>query len=325
MKTKEILEQRHTFLYNVSGYAKSGYIQKEFKLKHLLIDIPEQLKQYIFKLRELGYQTKLYDETKKQFPNWVVSGTYPYKQINDESTQVWSNIISIDIDKKDNNIDLEIIREKLFNLPYVFAVLKSISGLGYYALILVEDGKFTKEYYTYIAKLWNKQYGLNIDTHCKNISRKRFIGYDENVKQWIKPDETEIIPWKLKYIEKKEEKIIKHENINISKYKEDKSDYEITSKAIWKLLNDGFSIDDINGQQNYGIWYHIACDYHHFEDGLNMFISFSNNSTKYKDKQSDIIKKYNNAKIETDFDTVARKWCGICKRKYGKEWYRQLF
>ena len=161
MKVKDILKGEHTFLYTASGYTKGKYVQLKLPLKQILIDIPEQIKQSIFNLRALGYGTKQYDEAKKKFPNWVVSGVYPLKQINDISTLIWSNIIAIDIDKKDNkDKDLDVIRKTLFDLPYVFAVLKSISGQGLYALVLVEEGQHTKEYYKYISKLWNQQYKI---------------------------------------------------------------------------------------------------------------------------------------------------------------------
>ena len=145
-------------LYTVSGYTKGKYIQIIESLHHLLIEIPDTIKEQIFELRSLGYGTSSYKEKKKQYPNWIVSGIYPIKEINDSSTLIWSNIIAIDIDKSENeNIDLEDVRKKIFELPYVFAVLKSISGLGLYALVLVEDGKYTKEYYKYITKLWNQK------------------------------------------------------------------------------------------------------------------------------------------------------------------------
>ena len=318
MKVKDILKQKHTMLYTASGYTNGQYIQIVETLHHLLIEIPEMIKDKIFELRKLGYGTIEYKERKKQFPNWVVSGTYSLRKINDYSTIEWSNIIAIDIDKSDNeNTDLNDIRKVIFELPYVFAVLKSISGEGLYALILVEEGQYTKEYYKYITRLWNQKFGLNIDTQCNNISRKRFIGYDEEVLNWIKTDDTEIIPWKLKYIEHKEKQ--KKQSLL---YLTNSTDNTLVRKAIWKLLNNGFSIDNMSVQYSYGAWYHVACEFHHFEDGLDMFIKFSQNSSKYNDKVSDITKKYNKAKIESNIDDVARKWCGMAKHILGSEWWK---
>lgn len=320
MKVRDILNQKHTMLYTISGYTNNNcYKQIDEKLYSLIVTIPNMIKDKIFKLRELGYDTDDYKREKKHYPNWVVSGTYPFKEINDNSTIEWSNIISIDIDKHDNkDIDLDNIRQKIFDLPYVFAVLKSISGLGLYALVLVEDGHYTKEYYKYLAKLWNQKYGLEIDTQCDNISRKRFIGYDENVIQWIKQDNIDIVPWKLKWIEKEHEKPKQTCLFNESK------DDNLVRKAIWKLLNNGYSIDNMNTSSTtrYGTWYHIACDFHHFDDGYDMFVKFSQNSSKYHDSLKNIEKKYNNGKIENTLDDVSKKWCGICKKIYGIKWWK---
>lgn len=319
MKTIDILNKKHTLLYTANGYTKGQYVQTVETLHHLLIDIPNVLKDKIFELRKLGYGTDAYREAKKTFPNWIVSGTYPIRQINDNSTVEWSNIIAIDIDKHDNEtIDLDNIRKQIFELPYVFAIPKSISGLGYYALVLVEEGQYTKEYYKYIAKLWNQKFGLNIDTQCNNISRKRFIGYDEDIDKWIKSDDTDIKEWKLKYIER-QEPIKRPTMMQLSKYN---NSTDFARKAIWKLLNNGYSLDNMSVQYPYGAWYHIACEFHHFDDGLDMFIKFSQNSSKYNDKVVDITKKYNNAKIESDYNDVAQKWCGICKHIFGSDWWK---
>ena len=320
MIVKDILLRKCTLLCSINGIDPNGnYVQTIQTVRDLIVTIPEMLKEKIMQLRSLGYGSDRYKDRKKLFPNWVVSGTYPIKQINDNSTVEWSNIIAIDIDKSDNkDNDLNEIRKKIFGLPYVFAVLKSISGEGLYALILVEEGQYTKEYYKYLSRLWNKQYNLNIDTQCNNISRKRFIGYDEEALKWIKSDETEITAWKLKYVEKAPV-IKKQEFVYAPKYDDNTS---LVRKAIWKLLNNGYSIENMNVQYSYGAWYHIACEFHHFEDGLDMFIRFSQNSNKYKDKIADITKKYNNGKIEAPFDDVGKKWCGICKHIYGSQWWK---
>ena len=57
MKTKDILDKKHTMLYTVSGYTKGQYIQIIESLHHLLIEIPDTIKEQIFELRSLGYGT----------------------------------------------------------------------------------------------------------------------------------------------------------------------------------------------------------------------------------------------------------------------------
>ena len=329
MKTKEILDKRHTVLNTVDGYYEHqglfDYTQMILTMKEIIFELGLRYYDAIKRLRQLEYHSKEQNELKQKFPIWFVGGTFPYQKTEDKDILEYSNILAIDIDKKDNDhIDMAEIREKLFELPYVFGVLKSISGEGYYVLILIEDGRYTKEYYHYIQRLWKKKYDINIDTQCTNIGRKRFISYEDNIRLWIKDDNEEIKTWKLRYIE--EDKKIENKQSLIS-YKPKKiTDRSFCQKAIWRLLDDGYSIDDIKTSDStkYGVWYHIACDFHHFEDGLDMFIKFSQNSSRYHDDLKTITRKYNNGRIETDYDDISRKWCGICKNKYGNEWWKQI-
>lgn len=324
MKVKDILEINHTVLNSVDGFnynnGINSYTQTKMSMRQILFDLGKLYSEKINEFRKLGYHSEEQKLVKPKFPVWFVGGVFPIQQTEDTDIIEYSNILAIDIDKKDNtDKDIEIIRNKLLELPYVFGVLKSISGEGIYVLILVEDGQYTKEYYKYIGKIWKKQYDLNIDEQCTNIGRKRFLSYEDNIDKYIKSEEIDIIPWKLKLIEQKEE-IKKKEYIHASRYKYDDS---LVRKAIWKLLDGGYSIDHMNVvNSHYGVWYHIACDFHHFNDGEDMFIRFSQNSSKYNDKLSDIQKKYNNGKIECSIEDVSKKWCGICKRIYGNNWWK---
>lgn len=328
MKVKEILKQKHTILGSVDGYYEhqglTDYTQATYDLETILFVIGHKYNEAIELLRKLPYHSDKQRQYKKEFPVWFVGGTFPFQKTEDKDILTYSNILAIDVDKKDNpEIDIEQMRQKLFELPYVFAVFKSISGEGIYALLLLEDGKYTKEYYKYIDKLWYQQYNIVIDHQCTNIGRKRFISYEENIKEYIKDDDIDIVPWKLKYIEKPNE-TIKHEYVDCSKYKtSNKDNIEWTRKAIWKLLNDGYSVDDINTTNNqYSVWYYIGCDFRIFSDGYDMYLKFSQNSSKYSDDIGTINKKWQQTSIRGNIDDICRKWCGICKNKYGKDWFK---
>ena len=322
MKVVDILKTKHSVLKTVDGYywhqGVYDYTQVDMTLKQILFWLGPRFKEPIDRLREMEYHSKEQLEYKANFPSWFVGGTFPTMKTEDKDIESYSNIIAIDIDKKDNpDIDMNKIREELFDLWYVIGVFKSISGEGIYILVLVEDGCYTKEYYKYLAKLWSQKYGLNIDEKCKNIGRKRFISYEDDIDKWIKADDVDIIPWKLKWIEKEPEKP-KQTQLFIQNNNDDR----LVRKAIWKLLNNGFSIDNFNTINQYDVWYHIACDFHHFNDGYDMFVRFSQNSSKYNDNLYTIEKKYNGGKIKSSLDDVSRKWCGMCKRKYGINWWK---
>lgn len=324
MKVKNILNKIVTVLPTVDGYtynsASTMYTQINRSLKWV-IDLGKEYEQPINSLREMEYHSDKQKSYKVKFPCWFVGGTFPLCKTEDKDIIEYSNLLAIDIDKIDNpDINLEDIKTKLFSLSYVFMVSKSISGEGIYALILIENGKYTKEYYNYISKLWHNQFGLNIDEQCTNIGRKRFISFDDNL--MLKDEETEITEWKLRLKEVNETKESNNniQQLHYSKYTTETDNKKLTHNAIWYLLNNGYSIDDINSDSLYGVWYHIGCDFRHFDDGEDMFVKFSTNSSKYNDSINEISKKWRNTKIEKDFSEVSRKWCGICKRKYGKYW-----
>ena len=327
MKTIEILNKEVTVLPNVDGYnyhqGLFDYTQVRRTVKWI-IELGYKYKQPIDQLRSLKYHSEEQKNFKLKFPTWFVGGVFPLCQTEDRNILEYSNLLAIDIDKKDNpDIDLNEIKDKLFSLPYVVMVSKSISGKGIYVLILVEDGRYTKEYYNYISKLWNKTYHINIDGQCTNIGRKRFLSYDDEL--LLKDNNIDIQPWKLRLKDtctttNKEHKPI----INCSKYKNTNDNIELTHKAIWYLLNNGYSIDNINCSEYYGVWYHVGCDFRHFDDGEEMFIKFSNNSSKYNDTIKDIQNKWSNTKIENDINEVCRKWCGTCKRIYGIKWIKLI-
>ena len=140
----------------------------------------------------------------------------------------------------------------------------------------------------------------------------------------IKNNDYDVQSWKLKDIivtndlfDNKPKRLIDYKP-NIS------NNNDFTRKAIWKLLDNGFSIDDYSGQNdNYGAWYHTACEFAHFDDGYDMFVRFSQNSTKYNDDINTINKKWKNAdKSKKHIDDISKKWCGMCKNRYGRNWWK---
>ena len=322
MKTIDILNKQFTALPTVSGYVKhhgelTDYTQQKLTLKQI-ISLGIKYRKQIDCLRKMGYHTKEQTSYKEQFPCWLVGGVFPMNKTEDKDILTYSNILAIDIDKKDNiDMDIDELKKKLFELPYVFYVSKSISGQGIYVLILLEDGRYTKEYYRYFVKLFKNKYNINIDEKCTNIARKRFISYDDE--HMIKDDDTDIQEWKLKAMP---EETKAPQNKTTYTTQQNTNNTKLVRQAIWYLLNNGYSIDNIQTKNAYNVWYHVGCDFRHFEDGEQMFIQFSNNTSQYRDTIKKILSKWDKTRIETSLDDVCRKWCGICKNTYGRDWYR---
>lgn len=318
MKVIDILKQKHTVLANVSGWLEhqslKDWPQMDVPLYHILTSLSNMFKYRIDELRSSKYHSDEYNSIKGTLPVWFVGGTFPFMHTEDKDIVSYSNILCIDIDAQ------EIDRDAIMELPYVFAVLRSSGGRGYYVLILVEDGKYTKEYYSYLAKLFNKKFNVNVDEFCSNIGRKRILSYDDDILNYIKPFDMDIVPWKLRDIYKPVEE--KKESTLITYKPSQQATAGLTSKAIWKLLDNGYSIDDMHVLLPYAAWYHVACEFKHFDDGEDMFIRFSQNSSKYHDSLDKIKNKYKEAKTELSIDEVTRKWCGICKNRFGCQWWK---
>lgn len=330
MKVKDILETKHTILASTSGYTKhdiflTDYTQTDLTLRQILFQFSYKCKDAIDYLRSIEDEAKQ-KKHKLNYPCWYVGGTIPLYKQKDEEMVTLSNIVAVDIDYSDNpNIDFNKLKVDIFNLPYVFYVSKSIRGKGIYALILVEDGYKTAEYFDYITKLWKQKFNVTTDKQTKNIGRKRYISYDDDY--MLKSDETEITKWKLYTPNSIIATPTKTEQIYYSKTKTmNTSNIEFTRKAIWHMLNNGYSIDNINTDNQYSAWYYVACEFKRFDDGFEMFYKFSNNSSKYRDDYNTIKKKYDSADVNKVSDEdVAKKWQGLCKNTYGKDWWKQKY
>lgn len=326
MKTADILKQKHTVLMSMDGYVEhqglQDYTQTKLSMYDILFKLGKKFSKTISWLREEPYHSKTYNYIKEHMlPVWFVGGTFPMEQTEDEYIETYSNILCIDIDNQ------EIDRKSIFELPYVIGVLKSSGGVGYYVLILVEDGRYTKEYYSYLAKMFKSRFGIEVDAQCKNIGRKRVLSYENDISQWIKPMDYDVKQWKLReqtvvddLFDNKPKRFIDYKPKNFS----NSNNVDFVRKAIWKLLNSGYSIDDMSSTSKYGSWYYIACEFAHFSDGEEMFIRFSQNSSNYNDSINDIMKKWRNAdKSKCNQEEVYKKWCGICKNKFGNKWWKE--
>ena len=322
IKAKDILDKKFSILASVNGNVINGtnkYEQHTLTLQQIF-ELCDQYIEPVNILRNMTYHSDEQRMFKSKFPCWIVGGVCEYGNVSDNAITEYSNIITLDIDSKDNeHLDLQSLRSTLFSLPYVFSILESISGKGYYIIIPVEDGRYTKEYYSYLVKLFKQKYDINIDKQCGNIARKRFISYDSNQSKWIKQNDIDI--WSLKLVEKHKQQTEQHTFVT-SKYKQNNSE-DMLHKTIKYLVDNGFSIDYFNGSK-YNVWYYVACDFSCFDDGLDLFIRFSNNSSSYRDTYNSIVKKFNEAKKISNIDDLCRKYYGIAKKLYGNKWYERI-
>jgi hypothetical protein len=290
-------------------------------IKWLLNDLMDEWSEQLKNIQSMDYHSEEQSKAKSCVPRFYISGAYDFS-VKDRfpiynKPVVKSNLMTIDIDEKDNDgIDIWSIRKKIFDLPYVYSCLKSVSGHGYYCIIAIEDTDYTKEYYRYISKLWKQQFNLNCDQNASSLVRARILSYDEERDMWIKKD-TDISIWTLRLKEKKVEQK-QQEQIKFDKYKYDNSLDDLIPLAMEKLIKDGYYID------NYGAWYHIGCEFKNFQNGEEMFVRLSQNNPRYNDDIKTILKKYKECEASGIDDNLRKKWIGMAKNKYGKNWYKTI-
>ena len=94
-----------------------------------------------------------------------------------ENIREFTNLICIDIDKKDNEKSMEEVFEILKSLPYVAFAQKSCSGQGYYAIIPIKYERNHLEHFLALEEDF-AQMGITIDKACKDETRTRFFSYD---------------------------------------------------------------------------------------------------------------------------------------------------
>ena len=106
-------------------------------------------------------------------PSVVVNGKRDTAHING-----YTNIMCIDIDKKDNpNMGLDAIFEKLKVLPYVAVAQKSASSEGYCVFIPIKYANNHTEHFLALEKDFAEM-GIVIDKACKDVVRARYYSFD---------------------------------------------------------------------------------------------------------------------------------------------------
>lgn len=196
-------------------YDKKQYIQVEMTMNQI-IRLGYDFRYAIDKVRECEYHSDEQRRLKSFIPTWMPSGIFEYKNVSDNGIVTKSNILAIDIDLKDNRhiTDFNIIKEKIFKLPYVFMIMNSISGVGFYVLILVKDMDKMNCYFKSLEMMFRQEYDIKIDS-CYNIGRKRVLSYDDDI--MLKPIDTDIKEYSVEY---KEPKAVDKVDIGLIDYRQ---------------------------------------------------------------------------------------------------------
>jgi len=145
---------------------------------------------------------KEYKAQKNKFPAFTLSGVFPEHQRNDASIVSFTGKIAIDIDKLGDNV--YDIKESLKEDPYSEAVFLSAGGYGLVVVVKINPNDFLDSFLQ-LEQYYKNEYGIEIDTSCKNPSRLRyvtsdpdiFVNWDSRIFEVEKlqfPDQTDFLP-----------------------------------------------------------------------------------------------------------------------------------
>ena len=97
-----------------------------------------------------------------------------------EKIYEYTNLICIDIDGKDNPSisNIEDLKIKLGELPYIMYCGLSASGKGLFCIIPYKDYRNHKLHFNALEQEF-KDMGIVVDSSCSDIGRLRFYSYDE--------------------------------------------------------------------------------------------------------------------------------------------------
>lgn len=131
-----------------------------------------------------------YKALKKQLPCAILQGVCPTHK--DNGFTAFSDIMCLDIDEekphkgrngnewvKDNGLGWAVIRDKLARNPHVAFVSLSAGGRGVFVVIPIASHEHHAEHFAALRTLFSKHYHLHIDEAAKNVSRLRYISFDE--------------------------------------------------------------------------------------------------------------------------------------------------
>jgi len=171
----------------------------------------------------------------------------------------YSGLIQGDIDSVENP---EMLRDELSLDPHVRASFLSPSGQGVKLAIAVPPNpELHREYFSFAQEYFLANYGVIIDTSCKDINRLLFVSYDEDIK-----GNEECVPLEMPEVTEP--------FFDATKVFDDptKTDYE---KAEAALQN--------TSPEDYETWFKVGCSIKALlgESGFALWDTWSSQSSKY--------------------------------------------
>ena len=117
-----------------------------------------------------------------------------------------SGMLNIDIDAKHNvDVDLSVFRDTLYGDKHVYAGHLSVSGAGVSLYFKINPEKHVESFLA-MEKYFAEEYKIIIDPACKDVTRLRFVGYDDELHinersaRWGKYEKKEAVDFQFRRV-----------------------------------------------------------------------------------------------------------------------------
>lgn len=175
----QLIDDNQNFMFETKLSLYEGFeYSKDISLNDAIL-YGLQYRQQIDRLRALDKvkDEKEFKAIKKKLPCFTTAGNFNVVRDKD-MIKKYSQMAVIDID---NLEDIDKAKEKVKQNPYVLYCAKSCSGRGLYCIVRLSGNLY--EYSEQLKALFREfeilGFGDNLDYNCKDITRLRFVSYDE--------------------------------------------------------------------------------------------------------------------------------------------------
>ena len=263
---KSLFDTKISYYSNVEDNVGTEISLRDF----LFCDKYKEQIEHIRSIKDEEQQKSL----KKQLPLATISGTFaPTRKA--ENLVSHSNLLCVDIDKKDNMSVpwFDNLKNEWHNIPQILYAAHSVRGEGWFAIFHIAYPEKHRAHFEALQRDFANS-GLVVDKSCKDVSRMRTISYDPEPyvneaatlynKVWVEPKLTIHIPYSGG---------------------DDKEDVE---KCCRIIADRGIDIT-----ATYDDWFHVGAALASLgERGRSLFHLVSSQNAKYKAVETD--KKFDN-------------------------------
>ena len=185
-KQEEKQAQRITpdFIHNTKVSIMEQHKVLEISSLYNAIKTGRKHKEEIEAVRKIDRQANEseYRQAKDNILSFIPSCVCKGKTGKAKNVEHVNPLIAVDIDAKDNEgVTLETMRTKINSLPYIMYSSLSVGGKGMYALLPIAEEN--KNDFKAVFNALNEDFkalGLTLDGSCVNVSRERYMSYDDD-------------------------------------------------------------------------------------------------------------------------------------------------